>query len=537
MKKINKILIIVTLALSLILVTGCNPEQFNKLDKYKVNLDVDLNQKIELNGIYPNSGMSNSDFANGYTTHFYKELTGYNVKYNQILSTDTSGVITNILTTQEKYHFMKLEAGTYFSLVSKESFVDLTAVLQKFGKNILEVIPEEAWEAVTLNGKIYAIPEISFASMIGSTLVWNMDQLKEVGITEVPDTIGEIDEAFHKLQTHFGATNKSYHAFAMSGAESYMSQLASAFELTKDFYRNEKGEVASTIYHENYDDYMLWLNSLVLDGIISREWQSYSGSDLVNNFARGDLGCGYINYWSINNLCDQMAASSTLNYDSAQDAHNALGWVLEVKGDGSCGSVVQSRGKNNGGIGIGYYISIPIHMAEDAAYVIDWIDQRITTSAYEGFYLGKEGVHYNVVDSTDPDAIEVYLGGQTKLIVPTDKFKKEILSNSMYATGANQAVGKALWCVREKTYNAWPILFFDEEAILENQMNMCPYIKGWSEIDIDSRSWILTLEQKLINSTSQETVLNRINELRNSWPKKYWTEEVNANVQAWYKNK
>lgn len=535
--RFKKLFLSLLLIFTLCLATGCDPEKFNKLDKYKVNLDVDLNNKIELTGIYPNSGMSNSDFADSFTTRYYEELTGYKVHYNQILSSDTSGIITNILTTTDQYHFMKLESGTYFSLVNKNSFVDLTAVLEKFGKNILEVVPQEAWDAVTVDGKIYAIPEISFASMIGSTLVWNMDQLKEVGITEVPDTISEVDEALHKLQEHFGATNDSYHAYAMSGAESYMSQLASAFDLTKDFYQNSDGEVSSIINHDNYDDYMLWLNSLVRDNIISREWQSYSGSDIVNNFAKGNLGCGYINYWSINSLCEQMAASSTLSYKTYDEAHDALGWVLEIRGDGTHGSAVQTKGKNNGGIGIGYYVAIPIHMAEYAAYVIDWIDQRITTSAYEGFYLGEEGVHYNVVDESDPDAIEVTLGGTTKFIKTTDKFKTEVLNNSMYATGANQAVGINLWCVREKTYNAWEILYFDEESILVNQMNMCPYIEGWSEIDIDSRSWILTLEQKIINSTSESMVNERISSLRTTWPKKYWTKEVNDNVQAWYKNK
>lgn len=536
MKKIIKIAMLALVVLSTCITVACDPEKFNKLDKYEVNLDVDLNQKIDLVGIYPNSGMSNSDFKDSYTTRFYEELTGYKVDYNQILDTDASGVITNILTTAQKYHFMKLEGGTYFNLVSKDSFVDLTEVLEKFGPNILEVIPEEAWEAVTYDGKICAIPEISFASMIGSTLVWNMDQLKEVGINEVPDTIGEIDDALHALQEHFSKTKMSYRAFAMTGAESYMSQLASAFGLTKDFYRNENGEIASTIYHENYVDYISWLNSFVVDGILSKEWQSYSGSDLVNLFARGDLGCAYMNYWSINNLCDQMAASSTLDYDTAEEAHDALGWVLEVKGDGTHGSITQDRGMNNGGIGIGYYITIPIHMAEYAAYVIDWIDQRIVTSAYEGFYLGEEGVHYNVCSSTDPDAIEVFLGGETKHIKTTPAFESEVLSNSMYATGANQAVGKALWIVREKTYNAWPIIY-DEDNVIINQMNMAPYIKGWSEIDIASRSWILTIEQQIINSNAGTDIAGRIDGLRSSWVKKYWTEEVNANVQAWYTNK
>ena len=81
-----------------------------------------------------------------------------------------------------------------------------------------------------------------------------------------------------------------------------------------------------------------------------------------------------------------MDASSTA-YSSPEEAHDALCWVLGVKGDGTHGSVVQDVAKNAGGIGIGYYITVPVHMAKDAGYVIDWINQRITREAYEGYYL------------------------------------------------------------------------------------------------------------------------------------------------------
>ena len=46
--------------------------------------------------------------------------------------------------------------------------------LEKYGQNLLKTIPQEAWDAVTLDGKIYAIPEIGFGQMISCALVWNM---------------------------------------------------------------------------------------------------------------------------------------------------------------------------------------------------------------------------------------------------------------------------------------------------------------------------------------------------------------------------
>ena len=68
-------------------------------------------------------------------------------------------------------------------------------------------------------------------------------------------------------------------------------------------------------------------------------------------------------------------------------------------------------------------------------------------------------------------------------------------------------------------------------------MSMTPYIKGWSEIDILSRSWVLTYEQKLINAKDDNKYNDYLKSLMDIWVRKWWTEEVSSNVQAWYDNK
>lgn len=543
MKGISKLLSLTILfVLFAITLSACDVEKFNKLggDDVEVDLDVDLDNKeelgkIELRTLYPNSGMTNSEFANGRTTRYFEELTGYKVIYEQALG-DQTQIVQNILSAGQEYHMLKLESGTYMATVSAGSYADLKPALEKYGKNLLEIIPQEAWDAVTIDGKIYAIPELGFGQMISCGLVWNMRQLNAVGITKVPETFSEVHDAFYALQNHFGKTNDQYHAFAMQSAQAYIEPLAAAFELNKDFYVNEEGKVTHAMYQERYDDYMMWLFELVQNNIISREWQGYSGTNIIEQFAKGNLGCGFMPYWNINSLVESLAAGK--DYASEDEARASIDWTLHVLGDGSHGTVKQSTAKTLYYDNIGYYITVPAHMAEYGAYVIDWCDKRITEDGFLGYRLGDEGVHFNYTDASNPNGIEVTIKGETKYVELLPLYNKEILPTSMYQTGVNPTVGRDLWILSEQSYNCWVVLVdTDFDNIVGNAIAMAPYIEGWSEIDIASRSWVITYEQKMINAKDQARFDQVLNSLRTTWLTKYWTSAVAGNVQEWYDNK
>ena len=53
--------------------TACDIESLNKAGA-QINLDVNLEEKVDLTVMYPNSGMSNSEFASGRTTKYFEEL-------------------------------------------------------------------------------------------------------------------------------------------------------------------------------------------------------------------------------------------------------------------------------------------------------------------------------------------------------------------------------------------------------------------------------------------------------------------------------
>ena len=166
------------------------------------------------------------------------------------------------------------------------------------------------------------------------------------------------------------------------------------------------------------------------------------------------------------------------------------------------------------------------------------MNTKIKTDVYEGYRLGEEGVHHEVSNSNDPEAIKVNIAGEEKYIKLLPKYDAEILPTSMYQTGGNALVGKNLWPLSEQSYNCWKILVdTDYDNIVTNELSMIPYIKGWSEVDIASRSQVLTYEQILIIASNDAEFDDELSNIKIIWESHYWTKEVNDNVQAWYQSK
>ena len=557
LKRMTKILTMVLLSLvSVVCLTSCQAyEDWLKENIYRepqeAELDIDVTKdRPELTVIFPASGLSDDEFKNGWITKYFEQETGYKVNYEQF-SSDETGYVTDIIMNQKSYHMMKLQSPTYFPLMEnkEENLTDLTDILEKYGQDLLKTIPEAAWDAARGDdGRIYGIPETGFSGMIGCALVWNMDHLAAIGYTEVPDTLGEVEDAFVKLQAKYGQGNVTYSAFSITSPLAYVSTLACAFDCPEKFYENENGEIAHVMFSQEYVNYTKWMTGLVEQNIISPLFSSYDNAKIIKEFTLGNTSCGFLPYYEINTLARSMAAQQGI---AEEEARAKLDWSLFIKGDGTAGSPVQEKAKYIAYNSIGYYCVVPNHMAQYAAYAVDWMNTKIKNEVYEGFRLGEEGVHYEWTTDEDPEGIKVKLEstGETKYVKLLPQYEKDILGISMYQTGGNLEVGSNMWVLSEKSYNAWEVLVpFNPEPdypyeVLKNKMEFPPYIQGWSENYSKSFTSVITNEQKMYTS-GLANYDQQLTFLRNVWNKYYWDKKfkgsettIGENVQAWYQAK
>lgn len=526
-----------TLICGVLGLSGCG----SLIDAYSadsVPTSVDLSKKPTINALFPDSGFSDDEFKTGYTAKLLGEVTGYDVVYNQVKGTDADNVITNYLTTKAPYNFMKLGLGQFDGHITEEAFLPLEDVLASYGPDLLKIIPQTSWETAKYNGHIYGIPETAFSSMCDNALIFRWKDLKEVGITSLPSTIEEFTAAVEALQTHFSANNSSYHAFSLFGAGPTCPAIADAFDLPKDFYVDSDKKIQNYIYSEHTMPYLNYMNGFVQKGIMAKSWSSSSNSDVLSTFVKGNASIAYLPYWYMVPLYTQLAQVYSSEFASLAEAKAGIGWVLNLRGDGTSGSVSQTVAKHQGGMGNAYMISIPWYMGEQAPYVIDYMNTKIKDANYELLLCGREGEGYSLSNQDDPDAIPVTINGTTTYRKLLPLYDTAIKDNSMYQTGGNGPLGKACWPMREKGFDCWSVLMDIDENTILNPLSLYPVLPAYSKISIASASYVMTYVQQAINSTNQTSTTKStaaiMEKLKSDYLSRYWTSDVADAVNAWY---
>lgn len=507
-------------------------------------LDVDVTQnKPTLSGLYPTSGMRDSEFQDSPTTRAFEEMTGYKVNYYQISGSNEEAEVGNALLEDNTYSFIKCARGAFDQYVVQDAFLDLTELLNRYGQNLLETISDDLWEACTYNGKIYAIPEYGYGDMQNGALVFNAEHLERAGITKLPETLTEFTDAIYKLQRTLGANDNNYHALAMSAASAIIPVLAGSFDVPKEFYEDENGKVTRDIYSDEMLNYIKYMNRLVRDNCLPANWDSAQDAQLMGWFTNENISVVHLPYWYVTPLCEQMTANKADKYPTVEAARAGLKWQTRIKGDGSDGSPVQEKGKLLVEDDIAYFITIPYQSRAQAAYTIDWMNTRITDENYRRFIIGEEGVSYEIVsesDATEDDVAIVEADGTTRYYRFLDGYAA-ILGNSQYATGGNPTIGRRYWPLREKTYDCWEILLPEDETELctRTALAKCPVLPEWSEKSMAARSRIITYQQLMINTRidGDESVRNSLPYLLKTMKSNFetvWTSTCAAQVQTWY---
>ena len=295
------------------------------------------------------------------TTRLLEEITGQKVEYAQMLgSSEESDVQSALL--DGGYSLIKMQRGSYDQNVIQGAFYDITDLIEEYGQNLLATIDESAWDACYYEGKLYAVPEVGFGHMYNNAIVFNMEHLAEVGITDVPSTLTEFTDALHALQDHFGS-DPNYHAFSMPGAEAYQPLITGCFEVPYEFYVNEDDEITSWIYSQEADNYLHYMNDLnnYGNGCLSTSWAQATSANVMGFYVQGLCSVAVLPYWNISGTCESMAATGAA--DSAQDALDNMGFALYLLGDGSYGSVDQTADNSwqlADNTDIGYFCAIPI---------------------------------------------------------------------------------------------------------------------------------------------------------------------------------
>lgn len=465
MKKVYKLAAVVLLAVMCVAVLiGCTEIT---QDEYPINYEIDLSNKIDLSILMPNSGYTVEEVNADPNALLIEQLTGYKVTYTQLPSADASKTINNELMDKRHYNAIKLTKDQFSDLVKDDMLVDITDALKVFGKDILENISDESWEVVTVDGKIYGIPERASSDNIENPIVFNQDLLLQCNL-EMPKTLDEFEEVLRVLTQKIGKPALTFDRYTP-----LVYAISSAFGICTEWQEYEIDGKTEVLYYMNaprYKEYVDYMNKLYSNGYIDQTVGTNTNSDALMRFTSGDAAAFACSIWSVPAIVSSLQTNGKITATQAggelEDYLCYLRALVEKEGDPE---------RANRASGYGYITAIPFYEAENAGYTLDWINSKIkdTDDAhnFRSIVLGTEGTHWTY----NPQ--EGYL--------PISANFSEKDTASYYLTGSNEKVYTEYWKARVRKqaelFRAWSIMMDNADEVgVYNIVNFTPPIENYN---------------------------------------------------------
>ncbi|MNI16770.1 Lipoprotein LipO precursor [compost metagenome] len=148
------------------------------------------------------------------------------------------------------------------------------------------------WDAVSVDGKIYAIPQY-FPAKYGKKPIIRKDWLDNLGL-KMPTTYDELKKvaiAFTKDDPDKNGKNDTY-GFGLSKQIVYGAQMGAAWD-SGWYNKNEQGQLIPGIISEGFKQQTQLLADLYKEGAIHKDWALSKNVDIRKDFYAGKYGIWY----------------------------------------------------------------------------------------------------------------------------------------------------------------------------------------------------------------------------------------------------
>ena len=170
MKK--KILALLLSALMLmVLVAGCGEEP--AAESAAPGGETDDGEIVELTWYMVGNGQpENYDAWKANLDAYLEEKIGVHLNVHVVGWGDWDGRRSTIVSTNEPYDIIFTNLGTFSNDVKIGAFADITEIVQTASPELYELIDEDYWRAVSIDGKIYGVPTLKDVS-VTQYFVWD----------------------------------------------------------------------------------------------------------------------------------------------------------------------------------------------------------------------------------------------------------------------------------------------------------------------------------------------------------------------------
>ena len=161
MKKFKKLMVLVltSVMVSSVLLTGCGQKEEKKDSG---DAKVDTQKEVELSFYFPNTPQKDLQSVEDALNALVKPKINATIKLNLVDWSAYDQKISMMMGAGEAFDICFTSAWTniYTQSAGKGAYKDLTPLLDEYAPKTKEVVPDNFWKAVQVNGKTYAVPNV-----------------------------------------------------------------------------------------------------------------------------------------------------------------------------------------------------------------------------------------------------------------------------------------------------------------------------------------------------------------------------------------
>ncbi len=312
-----------------------------------------------------------------------KEILGVNIIPE--MGNDDSKLNLIVSSGQEYDMIMSSNRDLLANFIANDAVHDLTDAVKEHGEYLTKFIPQEVWDMVSSNGRIYALPT-EVEGILDFGLHIRKDWLENLGL-EMPATVDEFYDVLvaFKSKDPGGVGADRVIPFTAGGARILdlgINGLTQAFGIGRspaDFVERD-GRLISGLELPESKEYISFLNKLYQEGLLDADFPAKKPSDLDKPIGSGVAGVAYSAVWWQNGVKAVQAENS--------DAE--IVFIPPFKDpDG------KQRIERQGGLKFFHFVPKSSSKVEE---VVKYANAFLDPANYTKLILGEEGVHHKIVD-------------------------------------------------------------------------------------------------------------------------------------------
>jgi putative aldouronate transport system substrate-binding protein len=188
-------------------------------------------------------------------------------------------------------------------LVLNDLALPLNDLLKEHGPDLLKIIPQEAWDAVTLKGQILGVPQ-PVSGTADKIIYVRKDWLDLLGLSipKTPDEFLDMLRAFREKNPG-GIDQNTLIPFSARANTSWMHNIYGMWGMDTNSFMMHEGEMIPGYLHPNMKEYLTFLKTMYDEKLIDSEFLTTDGNLYIQKITSGRVGSldhivGHVGTWN-----------------------------------------------------------------------------------------------------------------------------------------------------------------------------------------------------------------------------------------------